>query len=607
MTLRPYQQAAFDAAITYIRKCFEPCLIEAATGAGKSHIIAAIAEWVHRHSGKKVLCLAPSKELIQQNHKKYLATGNPASIYCASVSKSLTHDVVFGSPRTVLNAIEKFGSNFAAIVIDEAHGITPTVKKIIEEMRTKNKKIRVIGLTATPYRLGDGYIYQYDDNGDPVADFQTKDPYFNTLVYKITASQLIEMGFLTKPHAEPVHAQAYDTTGIINHTAAEYEQAFEGQGRKTSLIIAEVVDISQYRKGVMIFCATIQHAQEALASLPPNNSRLVTGKTPKVEREQIIEEFKARKYKYLVNVSVLTTGFDAEHVDVVALLRATDSVGLMQQIIGRGLRLCKGKDDCLVLDYAGNIENHCPDGDIFNPKIEARYKSTESFDMDAVCPDCNVKNTFKGRDNPERFERDVNGYFVDLEGEHILTDDKPTPAHHGRRCYGQEIVAGQAVRCNYRWSFKQCLECGHENDIAARYCEKCKNELIDPNEKLMLDFKRMKSDPYTASTDQVLSWRCQLWTSKAGNESVRVDFTTEFASFPVWHAPSKSSRNMRSWELFCGAVFGEYIESPELFMDRINEFEGLMPKTITTEKDRSSKFYRVFDYNRIEDEIQQLA
>ena len=112
---------------------------------------------------------------------------------------------MFGSPRTVLNSIEKFGNNFAAIVIDEAHGITPTVKQIIEEMRAKNKKIRVIGLTATPYRLGDGYIYQYNEQGEPLPDFQTKDPYFNTLVYKITASELIQMGFLTKPHAEPVH------------------------------------------------------------------------------------------------------------------------------------------------------------------------------------------------------------------------------------------------------------------------------------------------------------------------------------------------------------------------------------------------------------------
>jgi len=117
----------------------------------------------------------------------------------------------------------------------------------------------------------------------------------------------------------------------------------------------------------------------------------------------------------------------------------------------------------------------------------------------------------------------------------------------------------------------------------------------------------MKSDPYTSSTDKVIAWRCQLWTSKAGNESVRVDYTTEFATFPVWHSPSKNSRNMRIWELFCGAVFGHYIESPQLFMDKIDDFEGIMPKTITSEKDRSSKFYRVFDYNRGEDEIQQLA
>jgi hypothetical protein len=117
----------------------------------------------------------------------------------------------------------------------------------------------------------------------------------------------------------------------------------------------------------------------------------------------------------------------------------------------------------------------------------------------------------------------------------------------------------------------------------------------------------MKSDPYTVSTDKVIAWRCQLWTSKAGNESVRVDYTTEFATFPVWHSPSKNSRNMRIWELFCGAVFGYYIESPQLFMDKIDDFEGIMPKTITSEKDRSSKFYRVFDYNRGEDEIQQLA
>lgn len=140
MKLRPYQQGAVDSIIEWVKKSFEPCLIDAATGAGKSHIIAAVAGWVNEHSGKKVLCLAPSKELVEQNHAKYLATGNPASIYCASISKSLVHDVVFGSPQSVKGALSKFGSNYAAVIVDEAHGITPTVQAIIDHIRTQNPK-----------------------------------------------------------------------------------------------------------------------------------------------------------------------------------------------------------------------------------------------------------------------------------------------------------------------------------------------------------------------------------------------------------------------------------------------------------------------------------
>ena len=112
--LRDYQQHAFDATIDWIKKCTDPCLIEAATGAGKSHVVAAIAEWISINTGKKVLCLAPSKELTEQNHEKYLLTGNPASFYSASIDKSLVHDVVFGTPQTVKNSLDKFCSKFAA-------------------------------------------------------------------------------------------------------------------------------------------------------------------------------------------------------------------------------------------------------------------------------------------------------------------------------------------------------------------------------------------------------------------------------------------------------------------------------------------------------------
>ena len=103
----------------------------------------------------------------------------------------------------------------------------------------------------------------------------------------------------------------------------------------------------------MLFAATVRHAEEVMASLPPDLSAMITGDTPKGERASIIARFKARRIKYLVNVAVLTTGFDAPHVDVIAILRKTESVGLLQQIIGRGLRLHDDKRDCLVLDYAG--------------------------------------------------------------------------------------------------------------------------------------------------------------------------------------------------------------------------------------------------------------
>ena len=602
LELRPYQLEAVKSAINYIKKCFDPCLLELATGAGKSLIVSEVAIWVNNTSGKKVLCLAPSKELVQQNHKAYLATGNPASIYCASISKSLAHDVVFGSPTSVLNSLEKFGDNFACIIIDEAHGITPTVKAIVDHMRQQNHKCRVIGCTATPYRLGDGYIYEYDIDDKPVPETQTKNPYFHKLIYKITAGELIDMGFLTRPHADPVD-ESYDTSGIENHTAKEYEQVFEGKGRKTSMIVQDVVNHSQGRKGVMIFAATVQHAQEVMESLDPNNSRLITGKTKKSERALYIAQFQSKQFKYLVNVSVLTTGFDATHVDVVAILRATDSVGLLQQIIGRGLRLDDDKYDCLVLDYAGNIESHCPDGDIFNPKIEARYKGSESFDLEAKCPSCDTINEFKGRDNPEHFDHDANGYFVDQLGEHILVDEKPMPAHHGRRCYGQQLSAGYNERCEYRWTFKSCLECDHENDIAARYCSECKAELIDPNEKLQLEFLKMKADPYTASTDNVLSWKCQEWTSKAGNQTLRVDYSTEYASFSIWYNPeSNNARARHQWRDFINATCAS-VNNIERFMELYTAVEAIMPRTITVKKDKSSKFYTVIAHNRPVDEV----
>jgi DNA repair protein RadD len=131
--LRDYQLGALNKAKDWLKVCIEPSVMELATGAGKSHIVASLAEWLNNVSGgKKVLCLAPSKELIEQNREKYLLTGKPASIFSGSVGKKcLKHDVVFATEKTVLNHLDKFCGKFCAVIIDECHCITPTIKEIV--------------------------------------------------------------------------------------------------------------------------------------------------------------------------------------------------------------------------------------------------------------------------------------------------------------------------------------------------------------------------------------------------------------------------------------------------------------------------------------------
>lgn len=593
--LRPYQSAAHKAVMAWVRKSVDPCLVDAPTGSGKSHIISAIANELHTISGgKKVLCLAPSAELVTQNREKYLATGNPASIMSASAGANcMRHPVVFGTPGTVKNRVRSFGREFCAVVLDEAHRITPTVKTIIESIREHNQKLRVIGLSATPYRLGSGYIYAMDESGKPMGEHECKDPYFTALVYSIEAKELIEQGYLTKPTITPIGADGYETLGLElnrmgNFNSGDVDKAFHGHGRKTSRIIADVVAKSKDRNGVMIFAATVQHAQECMASLPPGLSALVTGSTTKADRDDILARFKAKEIKYLVNVSVLTTGFDAPHVDVIAILRATESVSLLQQIIGRGLRIDDDKEDCMVLDYAENIERHCPDGDVFNPEIKAAFTGTESSYIEATCAECGTVNTFSARKNLEQLGVDEWGYFTDLTGERIETEHGPMPAHYGRRCQGLVRRGATHVQCASRWTSKACPHCDADNDIAARYCVECKGEIIDPNEKLRIEFKEFKNDAHRIQTDSVMEFSLKPVVSQKGRECLVATFMTPYRSFTVWYHPYVPR----------GRLQAEYMQLMDATSSGVEA-----PKTVTYKQEEGSKFFRVFDFNRPADEV----
>lgn len=606
-TLRPYQQNASDAAFKWIRSSLDPCLIEAATGAGKSLLVTDLAYRVHKHSGKRTLCLAPSKELVEQNHEKYLLTGEPASIYCASAGrKDLRHSVIFASPGSFKAVAAQIGPDIGLIIIDEAQGMTATVRAIIDAVREVSPNVRVIGLTGTPYVMGDGYIYRMDENGRAMTEEQARNPYFMKKVYSILARELIDLGYLTPPVLGALGVVGYDTTAVTDAIDqgkskavidAAIDRAFMGDNRKTAAIIADVVYQSRGKRGVMIFASTIQHAEECMRSLPPELSAIITGNTKKKERERIIRAFKAQKIKYLVNVAVLTTGFDAPHVDVIAILRATDSLGLMQQIIGRGLRLFDGKDHVLILDYAENIERHCPDGDIFKPDVKASMGGSSGLPMDVSCPACSMVNQFSARKNDEGHAIDKEGYFVDLAGSRVMVPTAevgadgqtimlPMPAHHGRRCQAMHPARdGHSYQCDYRWSSKKCPDtsCNYDNDIAARYCKACKCELIDPNEKLKIDFKRQKKDPTQMQCDSVVGMSYKYGKSLKGNAQCVVNFTTPYRTFTIYYqTESDSPPRKAEWQALLRASNG------------LEEW----PSSVTYRKDNVSNMFKVYNYNQ---------
>lgn len=460
--LRDYQQKAVTAAIKYFQKKRDPALVVLPTGAGKSLVIAELA----RIAKGRVLILAHVKELVEQNHQKYTSYDLEAGIFSASLGKKdNSQKAIFGSIQSVARADDEFFENFSLLIIDECHRVAEDgetqYQDVIKRLKAKNPNLCVLGLTATPYRLGLGWIYEYSHEGEQ----KTEQPrFFKQCVFELPISYMIKNKFLTQPVKVNIPVTCYDFSELTEkgrmYTASEVEELLKNQKRLTPLIVSNIIDITEkyQRKGVMIFTASVKHAEEVLSHLPKDDTRVVLGDTEISERDLIVEEFKAKKFKYLVNVSVLTTGFDAPHVDVIAILRPTESNSLYQQIVGRGLRLDEGKNDCFILDYTGM--GH----DIYSPEISDRKTNKESVPVLVTCPKCEFQNNFWG--------------LVDYDGDVF--------EHYGRKCRGATVNAStmEFTPCGYRFRFKLCHSCGSENDITAKACEKCRAVLIDADSKL---------------------------------------------------------------------------------------------------------------------------
>ncbi len=466
-TLRPYQKESVEAVLAHFRKLREPAVLVLPTGAGKSLVIAELASLAKG----RVLVLTHVKELVEQNSEKFKSYGLNPGIYSAGLNqKDKDSKVIFGSIQSVARAPASFFDDFSILIVDECHRVSfkeiespdedSQYAQVINKLKTSHPNICILGLTATPYRLDSGWIYEFNYKGY-LNSRQMK--FFKRCIYDLSMKHMIDKGYLTPPVQIDAPVASYDFSSLElkegkSYKIAEIEAILKDQKRITPVIVKNILDLSKNRKGVLIFTSTVRHAEEVLSYLPKAKSDIVIGDTPSVERDKIINKFKNQELKYLVNVSVLTTGFDAPHVDVVAILRPTESVSLYQQIVGRGLRLSPGKKDCLVLDYTGVSY------DLFSPEIGDKKPNANSEKVEVDCPMCDHVNDFWGL-------KDSAGKLVE---------------HFGKKCKGaiQDTGTLDIVPCGFRYRFQTCESCGTENDITSISCLACSSILKDTRTKL---------------------------------------------------------------------------------------------------------------------------
>lgn len=459
MKLRDYQQQAVDAAVSHFKRCQDAAVLVLPTGAGKSIVIAELA----RIARGRVLILTHVKELVAQNAEKVGLLTQEASIYSAGLKqKSTANKTVVASIQSAVKNPAQFNEPYSLVIIDECHRVTADkdsqYQQLLTHLRAQNAQLKLLGLTATPYRLDSGWIYRHHYHGKMGNDDK---PAFEQCIFELPMRPLIKQGFLTPPKLFDGLSAQYDFSELQASDSGEYREKevnalLHVSGRATQAIVTQIIQLSQHKQGTIIFAATIRHAEEIMTLLTDEPAGLITAATTAQDRDRIIKQFKLRQLKYLVNVAVLTTGFDAPHVDLIAILRPTASVSLFQQMVGRGLRICEGKTDCLVIDYAAN------GFDLFFPEVGQVKPNSKSVPVQVHCPVCHFANIFWG----------------------LVDDDGDLVEHFGRRCQAVVETEQGKVQCDFRFRSKSCPNCGEENDIAAKICQHCDHMLVDPDKRL---------------------------------------------------------------------------------------------------------------------------
>ena len=386
MILRRYQQRAVDQLYDWFRS--NPTgnpVINMPGGSGKSVVIASIVQDALKNwPSTRVLMLVHSRELVAQNAEKLRAMwpGAPMGIYSAGLKRrDIGEPITYASIQSIHRHAEKLG-HIDLCIVDEAHAISTaqkgTYRKLIAQLAEQNPAMRVIGFSASPYRMGAGYI---TDGEDPI---------FKDILDPVTIEELLRLGHLA-PLRSKGTTKKLDSTGLKksrgDFVSSEMQEKYNTSDNNESIAV-EMISRASDRKHWLIFCSGIQHAQDFSETLNSMGvkSHFLTGKDNSAERDRKIKDFEYGVVQAMCNVGVLTTGYDFTALDCIAFLRSTQSPGLYLQCAVRGMRPHEGKQDCLVLDFAGVVEAHGPITAIRPPEKSGKGGGEAPS---KVCDQCN--------------------------------------------------------------------------------------------------------------------------------------------------------------------------------------------------------------------------
>lgn len=468
---RPYQQEAISSTIEEIKKYAKQgksahLIIDAGPGAGKTLLMAFLAKHVFERGGR-VVQLARQPILAKQNFDEMYECGIPAALYAAKYNRRQVAQVTVTTEGTIVNSLHDMNKPVDLLLLDECHMLSPDdedtqmnviIRHLDEVTKKAGRRMHVIGLTGSPFR-----------GVTPLTSFD----FWHDTVFNIGTDKLTELGYLSVPVFGFADADddALDFSGVNTRSGSwEFSEkeldeiSMSDAGKKKLVnILMQVIEKTKDRNQRIVFASTKRHAREIrriLIALGIDKSRigLVTDDSSEAEKDRVIKLSKEGKLDWLINVSVLTTGFNSPLIDVVVYLRPIGSLVLLIQSMGRGARLLEQwmkdagfhKDNYLVLDYAGVFDRlgHLLDDPTTGEALAQRDKS---LGQDKPCPRCQEMNS-----------------------------------KAARRCRAKD-ESEPDKRCGFFWTSQICPDCQTENDIAATECRNpsCRRELRDSNKALL--------------------------------------------------------------------------------------------------------------------------